>query len=148
MRRLENDDLIQFYKLYTIVYNMRRDYTKEDNQKQYPLRHPADRACGVFEGKKLLEGMFEIDYLMRFDGNSVKMALLPLIMISDETKVTGTTQESDIRCDIRALTQLVTGYKSLESAMRSRQKGLEVHGNVELLKHVFTQRPQHITEYF
>ena len=399
IRRLENDDLIQFYKLHTIVYNLRRDYSKEDSEKPDPLAHPANWACGAFEGKKLLAGLYEIDFLMRFDGNSVKMAgiggvgtlpearngglvrrifekiqpesyekgvvfscLTPfshefyrkfgyelsiprnnisiaagnfadiknkgkfvqifpgddtsllseihssyianinhgihrdywpenrswkiftranpyttgtyiylwkdetgkarsyikyedvfedgdhnmtvkelaftdkkglygilglaaglssqfenlkwampvfidpadftedawniemhtdprdmsrvvnvktalelmrrpycegryiietedenisansgkfLVEFSpDETKVTRTTQEADLKCDIRTLTQLVTGYKSLENAMHSRRKGLEVSGNFQTLKRVFTQRPQHITEYF
>jgi len=74
IRRLESDDLIQFYRMHTIVYNMRKDYSKEENQKIDPLDHPADWAWGVFEGKKLLAGMYEIDYLMRFDGHDVKMS--------------------------------------------------------------------------
>jgi len=73
IRRLQNEDLLQFYRIHTIVYNMRRDFSKEESQKIDPLDHPAHWACGVFEGKKLLAGMYEIDYLMRFDGNSVKM---------------------------------------------------------------------------
>jgi len=73
IRRLETEDLIQLSRIHTIVYNMRRDFTKEENQKPDPLEHPANWACGVFENKKLLAGMFEIDYLMRFDGHSVKM---------------------------------------------------------------------------
>ena len=73
IRRFENEDLIQLHKMHTIVYNQRKDYTKEDNQKPDPLDHPANWAIGVFDGKKLLAGMFEIDYLMRFDGHSVKM---------------------------------------------------------------------------
>ncbi|MDR0321312.1 MAG: GNAT family N-acetyltransferase [Treponema sp.] len=74
LRKLENEDLLQLYKLHTIVYNLRKDFTKEENQKLDPLGHPADWAWGVFDGKKLLAGMFEIDYLMRFDGHSVKMS--------------------------------------------------------------------------
>jgi len=73
IRRLETEDLLQFYRIHTIVYNMRRDFSKEENQKIDPLDHPAAWACGVFENKKLLAGMYEIDYLMRFDGHSVKM---------------------------------------------------------------------------
>jgi len=73
IRRLETEDLIQFYRIHTIVYNMRRDFSKEENKKIDPLDHPAHWACGVFENKKLLAGMYEIDYLMRFDGHSVKM---------------------------------------------------------------------------
>ena len=73
IRRLEQEDLIQLYRIHTIVYNLRRDFSKEENNEADPLDHPANWACGVFEGKKLLAGMFELDYLMRFDGHSVKM---------------------------------------------------------------------------
>jgi predicted acetyltransferase len=64
------------------------------------------------------------------------------------TRVTPTQKESDLRCDIRVLSQLVTGYRTLENALYSRQSGLELCGNRETLSRVFTQRPQHITEYF
>jgi len=74
IRRLVNEDMLQLYRLHTIVYNQRKDYSKEENQKIYSLEHPADWAWGVFNGKKLLAGMFEIEYLMRFDGHSVKMS--------------------------------------------------------------------------
>jgi len=74
IRRLEQEDIIQLNKIHTIVYNMRRDYSKEENQKPDPMAHPPNWAWGVFDGKKLLAGMFEVDYLMRFDGNSVKMS--------------------------------------------------------------------------
>jgi predicted acetyltransferase len=74
IRRMETDDLLQFYRVHTIVYNQRRDYSKEENQKINPLDHPADWAWGAFDGKKLLAGMYEIEYLMRFDGHSVKMS--------------------------------------------------------------------------
>jgi predicted acetyltransferase len=74
IRRLETQDLLQLYKIHTVVYNQRKDYSKEENQKIDPLEHPADWAWGVLDGKKLLAGMFELDYLMRFDGHSVKMS--------------------------------------------------------------------------
>ncbi|MCL2801627.1 MAG: GNAT family N-acetyltransferase [Treponema sp.] len=74
IRRLEAEDLLQLNKIHTVVYNRRIDYSKEENQKIDPLGHPADWAIGVFDGKTLLAGMFEIDYLMRFDGHSVKMS--------------------------------------------------------------------------
>ena len=73
-RRLETEELIQLRRIHTIVYNQRKDYSKEENQKPDPLEHPASWACGVFENGKLLAGMFELDYLMRFDGHSVKMS--------------------------------------------------------------------------
>jgi predicted acetyltransferase len=64
------------------------------------------------------------------------------------SKVSVTSREADIKCDIRTLSQLVTGYRSLENAMYSRQNGLEVINKVDILKNVFTERPQHVTEYF
>jgi predicted acetyltransferase len=64
------------------------------------------------------------------------------------TKVSSTSKEPDIKCDILVLSQLVTGYRSLENALYSKQEGLEVNGKTEILKSVFTLRPQHITEYF
>jgi len=64
------------------------------------------------------------------------------------TKVSITKKDADISCDILTLSQLVTGYRSLENALYSRREGLEIHGNIETLKTVFTERPQHITEYF
>jgi predicted acetyltransferase len=74
IRRLETEEMLQLYRIHTIVYNLRKDYSKEENQKIDPLEHPASWAWGVFDGKKLLAGMTEIDYLMRFDGHSVKMS--------------------------------------------------------------------------
>jgi len=64
------------------------------------------------------------------------------------TKVSSTTREPDISCDIRTFSQLVTGYRTLVNALCSRRTGLEVHGNRQTLVRVFTQRPQHVTEYF
>ncbi|MDR2952322.1 MAG: GNAT family N-acetyltransferase, partial [Treponema sp.] len=74
IRRLAPEDLLQLYKMHTVVYNRRKDYSKEENQKPDPLEHPANWAWGAFEKGKLLAGMFEIEYLMRFDGQSVKMS--------------------------------------------------------------------------
>jgi len=74
IRKLETDEIIQLHKIWTIVYNQRKDYSKEENTKIDPLTHPANWAWGVFEGKKLLAGMYDLDYLMRFDGHSVKMS--------------------------------------------------------------------------
>jgi predicted acetyltransferase len=73
-RRLAEQDLIQLKKIHTVAYNQRRDYSSEEIQKTDPLDHPAGWAWGVFENAKLLAGMFEIDFLMRFDGHSVKMS--------------------------------------------------------------------------
>jgi predicted acetyltransferase len=66
----------------------------------------------------------------------------------NESKVSSTSKTADICCDILTLNQLVTGYRTLENALYSRAEGLEVNGNMEILKRVFTSRPQHITEYF
>jgi predicted acetyltransferase len=64
------------------------------------------------------------------------------------TRVSPTSKEPHISCDIRVLSQLVTGYRTLENALYSRRTGLEVHANRQTLDRVFTQRPQHVTEYF
>jgi len=74
IRRLTSEDLLPFYRMHTIVYNQRKDYSKEENQKIDPLDHPAQWAWGAFENGKFLAGMYEIDFLMRFDGHSVKMS--------------------------------------------------------------------------
>jgi predicted acetyltransferase len=64
------------------------------------------------------------------------------------SRVSFTQKEPHINCDIRILSQLITGYRTLENALLSRQSGLEVYGNLETLTRIFTLRPQHITEYF
>jgi predicted acetyltransferase len=64
------------------------------------------------------------------------------------SRVNRVTTAPDIRCDIPVLSQLVTGYRTLQNALYSRQAGLEVLANRETLDRVFTLRPQHITEYF
>jgi predicted acetyltransferase len=74
IRRLSPDEVIQLYKIHTIVYNQRKDYSKEENRQIDSLEHPANWAWGAFDRTKLLAGMYEIEYLMRFDGNSVKMS--------------------------------------------------------------------------
>jgi predicted acetyltransferase len=66
----------------------------------------------------------------------------------EATRVTSVACSPDICCDIPALSQLVTGYRSLENALRSRQTGVEVYGKRQTLAQVFTPRPQHVTEYF
>jgi predicted acetyltransferase len=74
IRRLEDDEAIQLRRIHAIVYNQRKDFSKEENQKNDPMDHPANWAWGAFDGKKLLAGMYEVEYLMRFDGHSVKMS--------------------------------------------------------------------------
>jgi predicted acetyltransferase len=63
-------------------------------------------------------------------------------------RVSASTAEPNLCCDIPSLSQLVTGYRSLENALRSRRAGLELRGRRETLDRVFTPRPQHLTEYF
>ena len=65
-----------------------------------------------------------------------------------ETRVSLTKKEAHLRCDIPVLSQLVTGYRTLENTLLSRRSGLELYGNFETLTRVFTLRPQHITERF
>ncbi|MCL2601144.1 MAG: sterol carrier protein domain-containing protein, partial [Treponema sp.] len=65
-----------------------------------------------------------------------------------ETGVSATRKDPDLRCDIRVLSQLVTGYRTLGNALLSCRSGLELCGNPETLNRVFTLRPQHVTEYF
>jgi predicted acetyltransferase len=65
-----------------------------------------------------------------------------------ESRVLPTSAEPDLLCDIPSLSQLVTGYRSLENALRTRITGLELRGGRETLDRVFTLRPQHLTEYF
>jgi len=67
---------------------------------------------------------------------------------SNESRVTRTQRKADISCDIPTLSQLVTGCRSLENALRTRRSRLVVHENIETLKRVFTARPQHLTEFF
>ena len=67
---------------------------------------------------------------------------------SEGSKVSTTSKDADIICDVLSLSQILTGYRSLENAMYSRQKGIDVIKNTETLNRVFTLRPQHQTEYF
>jgi predicted acetyltransferase len=78
IRRLKPEELPQLFKIHTVVYNLRNEYPaekqNEENKQVDPLEHPAEWAWGAFEKGKLLSGMFEIDFLMRFDGNNAKMS--------------------------------------------------------------------------
>lgn len=64
------------------------------------------------------------------------------------SRVSATRRDPDLRCDIRAFSQLATGYRSLGNALLSRRSGLELLGNGEALARAFTLRPQHVTESF
>jgi predicted acetyltransferase len=96
------------------------------------------RPCG--EGEFVIEVEDEI-----ITANSGKY----LVQFGAEgANVSAVKKDADLSCDILALSQLVTGYRTFENALYSRQKGLAAHGNLETLKRVFTHRPQHVTEKF
>ncbi len=103
------------------------------------MRRP--RVCGEYiEGEYVIEVKDE-----NISANTGKY----LVQFGREgSKVSQVSRNADLICDIQTLSQLVTGYRSLENAMYSRRTGLEVCGNLEILKSVFTLRPQHVTEYF
>ncbi|MDR2655816.1 MAG: GNAT family N-acetyltransferase [Oscillospiraceae bacterium] len=67
---------------------------------------------------------------------------------SGESRVSISKENPDIICDIQTAAQLITGFRSLDNALLSRRKGLEVRGRLETLREVFTERPQHFTEAF
>lgn len=64
------------------------------------------------------------------------------------TRVAPTAKDADMACDIPSLSQLVLGYRTIDNALRTRPRGLEVSANLDTLREVFTLRPQHVTEYF
>lgn len=64
------------------------------------------------------------------------------------TRVTPTKRSADIIGDIPSLSQLITGYRTPENALRTKQAGLDLPGSRHLIGKVFTLRPQHITERF
>jgi len=63
-------------------------------------------------------------------------------------RVSITNKEPDIKCNIPALSQLITGYRSLDNMLFTKKSGLEIYGKKNMLSGFFTQRPQHMTEYF
>ena len=64
------------------------------------------------------------------------------------SRVAATRKDADLTCELTALAQLITGYRSLDSlALTSRQR-FEIRNNKSLLRRVFTPRPQHLTENF
>jgi predicted acetyltransferase len=62
--------------------------------------------------------------------------------------VSKTDKSADLACDLPALAQLVTGYRTLANMRISSRQRVDVHGNEDLLNKVFTLRPQHLTENF
>ena len=79
IRRLCAEDLIPYYKMKAVVYNRRRDCSDESaiNRNLGTLVEAFDAApwhWGVFDNGRLISGMLENEFLMRFDGNEVPMA--------------------------------------------------------------------------
>jgi predicted acetyltransferase len=64
----------------------------------------------------------------------------------DGVKVEKTNCSPDLRCSIQVLTQLITGYVSIEDFMWN--KNLKVHGNHELLSRYFRKKSLYINESF
>jgi predicted acetyltransferase len=119
-----------------------RDMTRVVNVKAAleMMRRPAPCGKGTGEGSYIV-GVEDANipenngkYLVEFGPEGSRVSL--------------TQKDADLHCDIGTLSQLVTGYRTLENALFSRRHGLELYGNMETLKRVFTLRPQHITEYF
>ena len=83
IRRLNPEDLPQLYRMETLVFNQQRDFSKEEKEDEeeddgeddsLAQEQEAHGTWGAFENGKLLSGMHDTDYLMRFDGHSVKMS--------------------------------------------------------------------------
>ncbi|MDR1559316.1 MAG: GNAT family N-acetyltransferase [Clostridiales bacterium] len=74
-------------------------------------------------------GVFQVEYA---DGKS---------------EVTRVDAPADLTADIPALSQLVMGFRTLDSALLTRGD-LILRGNAETLRKVFTIRPSHLTEEF
>ncbi|MDR0668746.1 MAG: GNAT family N-acetyltransferase [Treponema sp.] len=72
VRRLNPDELPQVWRMRTVVYNARHDYSREEASD--PLAHPAGWYWGVFQNGKLISSLEELPFLMRFDGSSVPMS--------------------------------------------------------------------------
>ena len=65
-----------------------------------------------------------------------------------DSRVTKTQKPPDIICGLTALAQLATGYRPLGDMLATSRQHVEVIKNETTLRKVFTQRPQHVTEYF
>ena len=64
------------------------------------------------------------------------------------SRVSLTNKAADLVCELPALAQLITGYRTLESLMLTSRLRVEARGDARLLHKVFTLRPQHLTENF
>jgi predicted acetyltransferase len=98
------------------------------------MRHPGLSGSYVVEVSDNMIQQNNQKFLVEYDSKKVNVSV--------------TAKEPDISCDIPSLSQLVTGYRSLENALVSRREGLKVYGGIDFLNKVFTPRPQYITEYF
>ena len=61
-------------------------------------------------------------------------------------RVSATGMDADIVCDLPALAQLVTGYRTYDDIRITSRLRVETRGNEDTLRRVFTPRPQHFTE--
>jgi predicted acetyltransferase len=71
IRRINPEELEQCRKIWTIVYNERRNFP---SQNENPLEDPADWRWAALENGKIQSCMNEIPFLMRFDCQDVKMS--------------------------------------------------------------------------
>ena len=71
-----------------------------------------------------------------------------LVEYSPERKqVSKTDRTADMNCDIPALSQLVSGYRTLDDLLLCKE-GIQIYKNKELLSDVFTSRRSHLSENF
>jgi predicted acetyltransferase len=93
IRRLTAGDMPQLARMRTVVYNGRRDFSKEEKNAPDPLANPPEWSWGAFENGKLYSGMTEIEYLMRFDGHSVPMSGISGVGTLPEARKGGLVRE-------------------------------------------------------
>lgn len=63
------------------------------------------------------------------------------------SQVKKTKRPADLACDIPSLSQLITGYRTLDDILVCKE-GIILYKNKELLRRVFTHRPSHLSENF
>ncbi|MDR2656570.1 MAG: GNAT family N-acetyltransferase [Oscillospiraceae bacterium] len=66
----------------------------------------------------------------------------------DHVLVKQSAKPSDLTMSIQAFSQLATGFRTLDNALMTRRDDLKAHGNLDVLRQVFTRRPSHVTEEF
>ncbi|MDR0396435.1 MAG: GNAT family N-acetyltransferase [Oscillospiraceae bacterium] len=67
---------------------------------------------------------------------------------NDSVSVKKTSRRPDLTASIQAFSQLATGFRALDDALLTRRDDLKLHGNIDILRGVFTARRQHLTEEF